>query len=269
MRSAFIAAGLLIGLAAPAAAQKAAYDPWPDLVVNVFDGRPIADGAGIIAREAPSRADPQTIKDTLVALFHAVSEADPAHYVRGQYDGYLDVDGVAPDSTTETFAALRLEIENWRWSGVPFFIRAGKCLATTQTELRLVFKKPPKLRFAGSGVEADPNQLVIKLDPSPGIRLVVQAHRADRPGGSRIDLDMEFAAKGGEGPTPYEVLLHAAIEGRGARFGRQDTVEEAWRVMQPLIDNPPPVRPYAPGTWGPYDADMLVAEHGGWREPWL
>ena len=243
------------------------YDPvgaLRDVVVNH-----LMQVVAAAAMEAPSRADPQTIKDTLVALFHAVSEADPAHYVRGQYDGYLDVDGVAPDSTTETFAALRLEIENWRWSGVPFFIRAGKCLATTQTELRLVFKKPPKLRFAGSGVEAEPNQLVIKLDPSPGIRLVVQAHRADRPGGSRIDLDMEFAEEGGEGPTPYEVLLHAAMVGDSTRFTRQDGVEETWRIMQPLLDAPPPVHRYAPGSWGPEEAQKLVAGHGRWHGPWV
>ena len=243
------------------------YDPvgaLRDVVVNH-----LMQVVAAAAMEAPSRPDPQTIKDTLVALFHAVSEADPAHYVRGQYDGYLDVDGVAPDSTTETFTALRLEIENWRWSGVPFFIRAGKCLATTQTELRLVFKKPPKLRFAGSGTEAEPNQLVVKLDPSPGIRLIVQAHRADRPGGSRIDLDMEFAEEGGEGPTPYEVLLHAAMVGDSTRFTRQDGVEETWRIMQPLLDSPPPVQTYAPGSWGPEAADALVAGHGRWHGPWV
>ena len=228
------------------------YDPvgaLRDVVVNH-----LMQVVAAAAMEAPSRADPQTIKDAQVALFHAVAEADPAHYVRGQYDGYLDVDGVAPDSTTETYAALRLEIENWRWSGVPFFIRAGKCLPTTQTELRLVFKKPPKLRFAGAGDEAEPNQLVVKLDPSPGIRLVIQAHRADRPGGSRIELDMEFAEEGGEGPTPYEVLLHAAMVGDSTRFTRQDGVEETWRIMQPLLDAPPPVHGYAPGSWGPEEA---------------
>jgi glucose-6-phosphate 1-dehydrogenase len=243
------------------------YDPvgaLRDVVVNH-----LMQVVAAAAMEAPSRADPQTIKDALVTLFHAVSEADPAHYVRGQYDGYLDVDGVAPDSTTETFTALRLEIENWRWSGVPFFIRAGKCLPTTQTELRLVFKKPPKLRFAGSGQDAEPNQLVVKLDPSPGIRLVVQAHRADRPGGSRIDLDMEFAEEGGEGPTPYEVLLHAAMVGDSTRFTRQDGVEETWRIMQPLLDAPPPVHGYAPGSWGPEEAQKLVAGHGRWHGPWV
>ena len=148
-------------------------------------------------------------------------EGDPAHYVRGQYDGYLSIDGVADGSTTETYAALRLEIQNWRWAGVPFFIRTGKLLPTTQTEVRVVFKHAPKLGFGVASPE--PNQIVVKLDPSTGIRIVVGAHRADARGVvAPIELDMEFASEGGEGPTPYEVLLHAAMVGDSTRFTRQD-----------------------------------------------
>jgi len=204
-----------------------------------------------------------------VALFRAVVEADPANYVRGQYDGYLDIDGVAPDSTTETYAALQLEIENWRWAGVPFFIRTGKRLPATQTELRLVFKNAPRLGFGLVDSRPEPNQLVVRLDPTTGIRLVVQAHRADAAGLSPIELDMEFEVQGGEGPTPYEVLLHAALTGDSTRFTRQDGVEETWRVMQPLLDSPPPVHPYAPGSWGPEAAEELVAGYGRWHEPWI
>src|SRR6202022_4152111 len=121
------------------------------------------------AMEAPSRGDPATLKDAQVALLQAVVDAEPAHYVRGQYDGYLEIDGVAPGSTTETYAALRLEIENWRWAGVPFFIRTGKQLAVTQTELRLVFKRPPKVRFITAGHRPPkPSQIVFKIDPSTG-----------------------------------------------------------------------------------------------------
>jgi glucose-6-phosphate 1-dehydrogenase len=221
------------------------------------------------AMEAPARGDPLTIKDAQVALFRSVVEADPAHYVRGQYDGYLDIDGVAPDSTTETYAALRLEVENWRWSGVPFFIRTGKRLAATQTELRLVFKHPPRLGFAAFAHATEPNQLVVKLDPSTGIKLIVHARRADTAGAAPVELDMEFAQEGGEGPTPYEVLLHAAMVGDSTRFTRQDGVEETWRIMQPLLDSPPPVHRYAPGTWGPKAADELVAGHGRWYGPWV
>jgi len=218
--------------------------------------------------EVPSRRQPESLKDAQVALFRAVADAQPERYVRGQYDGYLAIDGVAPGSTTETFAALRLEIENWRWSGVPVFIRAGKRLPVTQTELRLVFKQAPRLAYTGHGRTAEPNQVVVRLDPSTGIRVVFDAHRADRGGIAPIELDMEFAEQGGEGPTPYEVLLHAAMVGDATHFTRQDGVEESWRVVQPLLDAPPPVERYAPGTWGPPAADELVAGHGRWHAPW-
>src|SRR4249920_2311705 len=243
------------------------YDPvgaLRDVVVNH-----LMQVVAASAMEAPSRGDPSTIKDAQVALFRAVAEADPAHYVRGQYAGYLDIDGVAPDSTTETYAALRLEIENWRWAGVPFFIRTGKRLPATQTELRLVFKHPPRLGFHLKSRRPEPNQLIVRLDPTTGIRLMVDAHRADREGSSPIELDMEFAQEGGEGPTPYEVLLHAAMVGDSTRFTRQDGVEETWRVMQPLLDAPPPVHPYEPGSWGPEEAEKLVEGLGRWHEPWI
>jgi glucose-6-phosphate 1-dehydrogenase len=219
--------------------------------------------------ELPSRREPERIKDAQVGLFHSVVTADPAHYVRGQYDGYLGIDGVAPDSTTETYAALRLDIENWRWAGVPFFIRTGKRLSATQTELRLVFKQAPDLGFNLRHAPGEPNQLVVRLDPTTGIRLVVDAHRADKAGAAEIMLDVEFAEEGGEGPTPYEVLLHAAMVGESTRFARQDGVEEAWRIMQPLLDDPPPVHGYEPGSWGPKEADKLVSGHGRWHGPWI
>src|SRR6185295_10746197 len=176
------------------------YDPvgaLRDVVVNH-----LMQVVAASAMEAPSRGDPLTIKDSQVSLFRSVVEADPAHYVRGQYDGYLETEGVAKDSTTETYAALRLNIENWRWAGVPFFIRTGKHLSFTQTELRLVFKEPPRLGFGLRGRDPEPNQLIVKLDPSPGVRFIVEAHRADAPGSKPITLDMEFAQEGGEGPTP-------------------------------------------------------------------
>jgi glucose-6-phosphate 1-dehydrogenase len=242
------------------------YDPvgaLRDVVVNH-----LMQVVAAAAMEPPARGDPTTLKESQVALFRAVVEADPAHYVRGQHEGYRDIDGVAADSSTETYAALRLEIENWRWAGVPFFIRTGKRLPVTQTELRLVFKRPPRLGF-GLTSRAEPNQLVVKLDPQTGIRIQVDAHRADVAAIAPIELDMEFAQEGGEGPTPYEVLLHAAMTGQSTRFSRQDSVEETWRVMQPLLDAPPPVESYQPGTWGPSGADRLVEGFGGWRHPWI
>ena len=244
------------------------YDPvvaLRDVVVNH-----LMQVVSAAAMEPPSGRDPRTIKDAQLALFRSVSEADPANYVRGQYDGYLGIPGVAADSTTETYAALRLDIDNWRWSGVPFFIRTGKRLPVTQTELRLVFKQPPRLGF---GLHADQRpetgHVVIRLDPSTGIRLRFNARRAGSRIPETIHLDMEFAEEGGEGPTPYEVLLHAAMIGQSTRFTRQDGVEETWRIMQPLLDAPPPVQPYAPGSWGPSAADGLTAQSGGWHEPWV
>jgi glucose-6-phosphate 1-dehydrogenase len=152
---------------------------------------------------------------------------------------------------------------------VPIFIRAGKKLAVTQTELRLVFKTPPKLGFGLRGATTEPDQLVIRLDPKVGIRLQLEAHHAGtghviQP----IHLDMEFAEQGGEGATPYEVLLQAAMTGQTIRFTRQDSVDEQWRIMQPLLDAPPPVEPYAPGTWGPEGATELLSGYGRWHEPW-
>jgi glucose-6-phosphate 1-dehydrogenase len=243
------------------------YDPvgaLRDVVVNH-----LMQVVGATAMEPPGGADPKTLKDSLVSAFRATHDANPANYVRGQYDGYLDIVGVAPGSTTETYAALRLDIENWRWAGVPFFIRTGKRLPVTQTELRLVFKHPPRLAVFPESRNPDPNQLVIKLDPSTGFRLVVDAHRADVGGPGKIELDVEFAEQGGEGPTPYEVLLLGALEGNPMRFTRQDAVEECWRIFQPLLDAPPPVHTYAPGSWGPDECERLVAGHGNWHTPWI
>jgi glucose-6-phosphate 1-dehydrogenase len=243
------------------------YDPvgaLRDVVVNHM-----MQVVAAAAMEIPSSGEADVLKDSLVAAYRAMPAADPAHYVRGQYDGYLAIDGVAPDSTTETFAALRLEIDNWRWSGVPIYLRTGKCLPVTQTELRVVFKRPPRLGFTGWSRAPEPSQLVVKLDPSTGIRLAVEAQRHDAIEPEQIHLDMEFAQEGGEGPTPYEVLLHAALVGDSKRFTRQDGVEECWRVMAPLLEHPPPVHPYAKGSWGPEEAHEILAGHGRWHDPWV
>ncbi len=246
------------------------YDPvgaLRDVVVNH-----LLQMVAAAAMEPPAGRDPETLKDTKIAVFKAMADADPAHYVRGQYEGYRDIDGVAKDSSTETYAALRLEVENWRWSGVPFFIRTGKALATTETELRLVFRHPPRLHFIDPGHghrHPAPSQIVVRVDPHTGIRIVLDALRADKKGPAEIDLEMEFAREGGEGATPYEVLLHAALVGDSTHFTRQDGVEETWRILQPLLDSPPEVKPYAQGSWGPEDAGRLTHGFGGWQDPWL
>ena len=186
--------------------------------------------------------------------------ADPAHYVRGQYDGYRDIDGVAPDSTTETYAALRLEIDNWRWSGVPFFIRTGKHLPVTQTELRLVFKRPPRLGLRPTRrADPEPDQLVVKLDPSTGVRLLARRPaRRRRERRSRSTSTWSSPTRAARARRRTRCCCTRRCIGDSTRFTRQDGVEEAWRIMQPLLDAPPPVHPYAPGTLGP----------GGGRRRW-
>jgi glucose-6-phosphate 1-dehydrogenase len=221
------------------------------------------------AMEAPSGGGDEAVKNAKVQVFTSMPAADPSHYVRGQYAGYREIDGVAADSQTETYAALKLGIENWRWAGVPFYIRAGKRLPVTQTELRVLFKHAPQLPFLGPGSHLrEPSQLVVRVDPSTGVRIVLDAHRADTAGPAPIELDMEFAQEGGEDPTPYEVLLHAALIGESGHFTREDAVEECWRIVAPLLQEPPPVEAYEPGGWGPAAAERLLAREGGWREPW-
>jgi glucose-6-phosphate 1-dehydrogenase len=243
------------------------YDPvgaLRDVVVNH-----LMQVVAAAAMDAPAGRDARSLKDALFATFSAMPPADPAQYVRGQHQGYKKIKGVAKGSTTETYAAARFEIDNWRWTDVPFFIRTGKLMPVTQTELRLIFKPPPRLGYATRGMAPERDELVIRMDPSTGIRLLVDAQRRDDIEPERINLDMEFAEEGGEGPTPYEVLLHAAMVGDSMRFTRQDNIEETWRIIGPLIEKPPKVHPYKPGTWGPKAAEELVADYGGWHGPWI
>ena len=202
------------------------YDPvgaLRDVVVNH-----LMQVVAAAAMEAPVARRPRRRSRTRRSRSSARSTtADPAHYVRGQYDGYRSIDGVAADSTTETYAALRLEIDNWRWAGVPFFIRTGKRLPVTQTELRLVFKHPPQLGFAPISAP-EPNQLVVKLDPTTGRPAPRRGPpRRRRRLAHRSSSTWSSPSEGGEGATPYEVLLHAALVGDSTRFTRQDGVEEA------------------------------------------
>jgi glucose-6-phosphate 1-dehydrogenase len=224
----------------------------------------------MVALEPPTGRGVGVINDRKRDVFMAMSDADPTQYVRGQYTGYRDVRGVASDSQTETYCALQLEIDNWRWSGVPFFIRAGKSMPMTVTEVRIYFKQTPWLGFAPRNApRPERNQLVLRIGPKPGARLRLQAKHAEKYALRPVQLEMEFASMGGEGPTPYEVLLLAAMHGESGHFARQDALEETWRVVQPLLDTPPLVEIYEPGTWGPASADRLVDEYGGWRDPWM
>jgi glucose-6-phosphate 1-dehydrogenase len=221
---------------------------------------------GLIASEPPTTADADGVRDKRVDVFRAIPAIDPKHYVRGQYDGYLSVPGVRPGSQTETFAALRLEIDNWRWSGVPIYIRAGKAMATRVTEVRVIFKSAPRLSIAPQ-FRPESNEFVIRIDPNPGADLFIQAKKPGAQTTRTVDLSLIFAEELGDPPEPYERLLGDAMHGEARLFTREDSVEETWRIVQPLLDSPPPLEIYEPGSWGPSGSDRLLAGHPRWREP--
>ncbi|MBK5219673.1 MAG: glucose-6-phosphate dehydrogenase [Thermoleophilia bacterium] len=223
---------------------------------------------GLIAMEPPTGNHHDSIRDKKLELFKAMRTTDPHHYVRGQYEGFLDVKDVAPDSTTETFAAVELEIDNWRWSGVPFFIRAGKYMPAKSSEVTAVFRRPPLLGI-GHGKTPEPNKVTFRIEPTPGSRMRMYAKKAGEEAFEPADLEVLFERIPGEDPEPYERLLGDAIAGRHTLFTRQDAIEETWRIVQPLLDDPGPVLPYAPGTWGPKEADELMRGVAHWSDPWL
>jgi glucose-6-phosphate 1-dehydrogenase len=222
----------------------------------------------LVAMEPPAGNYADSIRDKKLEMFRAVRTADPKRYVRGQYEGFLDVKEVAPDSTTETFAAVELEIDNWRWSGIPFFIRAGKCMPVKASEVNVVFKRPPRLGV-GPGKLPEPNQLTVRIEPKPGSRIRLFAKRAGEEAFEPADLEVLFEKVPGEDPEPYERLLGDALAGSNQLFTRQDTVEETWRIVQPLLEEPGPVHSYEPGTWGPKQANDLTRGLCQWYEPWL
>ena len=224
----------------------------------------------LVAMEPPSGSphDLDAIRDRKSDLFRAVGAAEPGRYVRGQYRGYREIDGVAADSTTETFVALQLGIDNWRWEGVPFFIRAGKRLAVDATEVRIVFQRPPRLGIGGRMIP-DANELIIRLKPDPGAELCLMAKRGGEEALHRVHLDLFFDEQVGDQPEPYERLLRDAMYGDFELFPNQDSVEQTWRIVQPLLDGGGVPESYEPGGWGPEAAGRLLDDHGGWREPWL
>lgn len=223
---------------------------------------------GLIGMEPPTANDPDSIRDQKLDFFRAMRAADPKRYVRGQYEGFLAVKDVDPKSTTETFAALELQVDNWRWSGVPFFIRAGKCLPAKSSEVTAVFRRPPLLGI-GHGKTPEPNKLTFRIEPEPGSRMRLFQKKSTAEDFEPADLEVLFEHEPGCDPEPYERLLGDALSGVHTLFTRQDSVEETWRVVQPLLDDPGPVHPYEPGTWGPAEAMDLVKGVTHWAEPWL
>jgi glucose-6-phosphate 1-dehydrogenase len=205
-----------------------------------------------------------------VKVLSAMPPIEPDQVVRGQYQGYRDEEGVAEDSDVETFVALRAEIDSWRWAGVPFFIRAGKALATTATEVLVEFQQPPRFFFARSESHSPhPNHLLFRLKPGEKVALSVQIKEPGEALQSRpVELAYEYdeEAEGPRSPA-YARLLDDALSGDQRLFGRSDAVEEAWRVVEPVLSADRPVVPYEPGSWGPAEADDLLDGHGGWHEP--
>jgi glucose-6-phosphate 1-dehydrogenase len=220
-----------------------------------------------VAMEPPVGPSADDLNDKKADVLRAIPEVDPARCVRGQYRGYTDVDGVAKRSATETFVALRVEIDNWRWAGVPIFLRAGKALAERVTEVRLFTHRVPSLAFLPDRRRAEPNQIVLRIDPDPGLRLQLTAIDGDR--WRDLHLDSSFMQDLGEPLTPYERLLHGGLTGDHQLFAREDGIEETWRIVQPLLDNPGKIHRYEPGSWGPDAARELLRGHRGWQQPWL
>ncbi|MEV0386716.1 glucose-6-phosphate dehydrogenase [Nonomuraea sp. NPDC050643] len=221
----------------------------------------------LVAMDPPIGASAEELQDKKVEVLKAIPPADVRHCVRGQYDGYLRLPGVAAGSTTETFVALRLDIDNSRFAGVPIFIRAGKQLPVRDTEVRLVLRHMPRLRFLPDAARVEANQIVLRITPDPGLRLQLAGldeHRAWRP----VRLDTTFAHELGEPQAPYERLLYDALNGDDRLFARRDAVEESWRIVQPLVDYPPPLHRYPIGSWGPPQADELLSGHPPWQPPW-
>ncbi|HET7053755.1 MAG TPA: glucose-6-phosphate dehydrogenase [Solirubrobacterales bacterium] len=222
----------------------------------------------LVGMGPPTGNHHDSIRDKKLEFFKAMRTADPKRYVRGQYDGFREIEEVAPDSTTETFAAVELEVDNWRWSGVPFFIRTGKQMPVKATEVTVVFKRPPRLGVGG-GKRPEPNRMTVRIEPEPGARTRLYAKKAGEEAFEPADLEVLFEKVPGEEPEPYERLLGDALDGHYQLFTRQDTVEETWRIVEPLLDDPGPVHAYEPGTWGPKEADELTRGLCQWYEPWL
>jgi glucose-6-phosphate 1-dehydrogenase len=221
----------------------------------------------ILAMEPPLSTYTESIRDEQVKVFRAIRPLSPEDLVRGQFKGYRQEEGVASDSTVETFAAVRLHIDSWRWDGVPFFIRAGKCLPLSATEVLVSLKRPP-LRRVGP---EETNHLRFRLSPEVIIALGARIKKAGEQMVSEpTELKMVHQADSEE-MEAYERLLGDAMAGDATLFARQDSVEAAWAIVEPILgggkNRGTPVHEYEPGTWGPADATRLTADVGGWHAP--
>jgi glucose-6-phosphate 1-dehydrogenase len=218
---------------------------------------------GYLAMEPPISIDADRVRDEQVKVFRAIRPLKPADVVRGQFEGYLKEPGVAPNSKVETFAAVHLEVDSWRWAGVPFLIRAGKCLPQTVTEVLVDLKPPPMSRLAPE----ESNYFRFRLGPKISISI---GARVKKPGTDIESMPTELMAvrsAASEEVDAYERLLTDAMKGDPTLFVREDAVETAWKVVDGILDNVTPVYPYASGTWGPAEANRLMAGLEGWHDP--
>ncbi|MGD0678236.1 MAG: glucose-6-phosphate dehydrogenase [Polyangiaceae bacterium] len=222
---------------------------------------------GSLAMEEPAAGDEDGLRSARTRVLASIKPLEPANVVRGQFVGYRSEPGVAADSRVETYAAVRLDIDSWRWAGVPFYIRTGKRLPVTCTEVMVELRRPPRSVF-GEFI-GDPgfvNYVRFRLGPNVAIALGV---RSKKPGEALVGAPLELltAEDDSDKAGPYERLLGDALKGDPSLFAREDTVEAAWRVVQPILGNASPVFDYAPGTWGPGEAERMASASGGWRDP--
>jgi glucose-6-phosphate 1-dehydrogenase len=224
-----------------------------------------------VAMEPPTALEPRAISEEKNKVFRSMLPIQPTDVVRGQYSGYRNEDGVAPDSDTETFIALKVEIDNWRWAGVPIFLRTGKRMAEGQRIISIAFKEAPKTMFpVGSGVGSEgPDHLTFDLADSSRVSL---SFYGKRPGpGMRLEkLSMQFSTqeteRAGDVLEAYERLILDAMRGDHTLFTTAEGIESLWDRSAMLLDDPPPVKPYQPGTWGPNAIHQLIAPRA-WRLP--
>ncbi len=217
----------------------------------------------LLAMEAPTTSYHESIRDEQVKVFRTIRPLSPDEVVRGQFRGYREEAGVAPDSTVETFAAVRLHIDSWRWDGVPFYIRAGKCMPVTATEVTVTLKRPPLVHMSPS----ETNYFRFRLSPE---MIIAIGARVKRPGDQMLSDPAELRVVHHETADeldPYERLLGDAMAGDPILFARQDGVEAEWTIVDPVLGDATPVHEYEAGSWGPQEAVALATEVGGWHEP--
>jgi glucose-6-phosphate 1-dehydrogenase len=220
----------------------------------------------MLAMEPPGSNSPDGIRDEKVKVLRAIRSLEPANMIRGQYHGYREEKGVASSSDVETFAALRLEIDSWRWTDVPFLIRAGKCLANTATEVMVRLHSPPQRYMATQSLDHTHNYVRIRFNPEE----IIAIGAVIRKVGEEEDLlpvELMVSRQAADEVPPYARLLQSAMAGDPSLFAREDLVEAQWRIVEPVLGNATPLSFYEPGSWGPPEADRLLSEGDEWHNP--